>query len=309
MGGAQDVSGLGCWLVNTLDQVSRLALGTAQFGLKYGVANQSGQVSAGEVEQILEAARQAGVMTLDTATAYGESERVLGRHNLRGFSIITKLPEMPSDCLYPSDWVEAQLHASLERLGVSAIDGLLLHRPGQLLEPYGQELYRALQSQREQGVVSRIGVSVYGPEELEALCRSYNFDLVQAPFNLLDNRMLRSCWLERLKRVGTDLHVRSVFMQGLLLMSSEQRPKKFGRWAEQWSIWEQWLADTRQSPLEACLRYVMSVAHIERVVVGVDSASQWQEVLQASAGNCPPIPFELGCTDIDLLNPSLWDRL
>jgi aryl-alcohol dehydrogenase-like predicted oxidoreductase len=309
MGGAQGVSGLECWLVNTVDRVSRLALGTAQFGLNYGVANQSGQVSADEVGQILEAARQAGVMTLDTATAYGESERVLGLQNLRGFSIITKLPEMPADCSSVAGWVESQLHASLERLGLSAIDGLLLHRPGQLLEPHGQELYRALQAQREQGLVSRIGISVYGPEELEALCRSYHFDLVQAPFNVLDKRLLLSGWLERLKRGGTDLHVRSVFMQGLLLMSSEQRPAKFARWASQWSMWEQWLADTRQSPLEACLRHALSMAQIERVVIGVDSASQWQEILRASAGNCPPIPSELGCSDIELLNPSLWSRL
>lgn len=309
MGGAQGVSGLECWLVNTVDRVSRLALGTAQFGLNYGVANQSGQVSADEVGQILEAARQAGVMTLDTATAYGESERVLGLQNLRGFSIITKLPEMPADCSSVAGWVESQLHASLERLGLSAIDGLLLHRPGQLLEPHGQELYRALQAQREQGLVSRIGISVYGPEELEALCSSYHFDLVQAPFNVLDKRLSLSGWIERLQRGGTDLHVRSVFMQGLLLMSSEHRPAKFGRWASQWSRWEQWLADTRQSPLEACLRNALGMSQIERVVIGVDSPSQWQDILQASAGNCPPIPPELGCTDIELLNPSLWSRL
>jgi aryl-alcohol dehydrogenase-like predicted oxidoreductase len=291
------------------ERIGRLALGTVQFGLPYGVANQSGQVSLEEVGLILDVARQSGVRTLDTATAYGESEKVLGQQDLRGFAVITKLPEVPGDCVDVRGWVESQLHSSLVRLGLSAVDGLLLHRPAQLLGVNGPALFGALQSLREQGVVRRIGVSIYGPQELDTLCQHYHFDLIQAPFNVFDRRLAQSGWLERLRREGTDLHVRSVFMQGLLLMRSEERPPKFGRWESLWSLWDRWLAQSGQSPLQASLRHALAVPQIERIVVGVDSLVQWQDILQAVAGSGPPVPPGLECADVELLNPSLWNEL
>jgi len=295
--------------MNSANPPSRLALGTAQFGLPYGVANQSGQVSLEEVALILDAARQAGVHTLDTATAYGDSEAVLGLQDLKGFSIVTKLSSVPADCADVSGWVESQLYSSLERLGVSSVDGLLLHRPSQLLGEYGEALFHVLQRLRVQGLVRRIGVSVYSPEELDLLCQRYHFDLIQAPFNIIDKRLANSGWLDRLPLESIDLHVRSIFMQGLLLMGYGERPAKFARWNSLWAKWQSWLSETNQSPLQACLRHALAASQIEKVVVGVDSLAQWQGILRATAGDCPVVPAELECADIELLNPSLWNHL
>tara|TARA_R110000868_G_scaffold45808_5_gene151688 strand:- start:36496 stop:37383 length:888 start_codon:yes stop_codon:yes gene_type:complete len=295
--------------VNTVNSASKLALGTVQFGLAYGVANRQGQVSVEEVGFILDEARHAGVVTLDTAIAYGESESVLGQHDLKDFTIVTKLPEMPANCNDVAGWVETELTGSLARLGVASVDSLLLHRPMQLLEANGENLFKALISLREYGSVRRIGVSVYSPEELTELASRYDFDLVQAPFNVLDKRLDESGWLDRMVTNGTDLHVRSVFMQGLLLMSEFERPEKFAPWAEQWSLWQEWLDQAQLTPLQACLRHALRMQQIERVVVGVDSLSQWREILQAAAGDCPSIPEDLGCTDVKLLNPALWSAL
>jgi aryl-alcohol dehydrogenase-like predicted oxidoreductase len=292
-----------------MDKTKKLALGTAQFGLPYGVVNQSGQIPNDEIKQILETAGQADVTTLDTAIAYGESERVLGLQDLRKFSVITKLPSVPDGCSNVTDWVQEQFHASLERLRLKSLDGLLLHRPGQLLEPIGHELYQAMLALRQQGLVRRIGISVYGTEELEALLDSYQFDLVQAPFNLLDKRLSKSGWFERFDRSGTALHVRSVFMQGLLLIAKKDRPTKFERWGPLWAQWEQWLNDTGQTPLEACLRHALAVPQIERIVVGVDSISQWNDILSACEGPVISPPESLACNDIELLNPSFWNHL
>lgn len=289
--------------------LAKLALGTAQFGLPYGIANQLGQVSPEEVALILDAARQAGVHTLDTATAYGDSETVLGLQNLRGFSIVTKLSSIPAECMDVPGWVESQLCSSLERLKVSSIDGLLLHRPSELLGEHGETLFNVLQRLRVQGLVRRIGVSVYSPEELYLLYQRYHFDLVQAPFNIFDKRLVNSGWLERLPLEATDLHVRSIFMQGLLLMEYGERPAKFARWDSLWVKWRIWLSQTNQSPLQACLRHALAVSQIEKVVVGVDSLAQWQGILQAAEGDCPVVPAELQCADIELLNPSLWNHL
>jgi aryl-alcohol dehydrogenase-like predicted oxidoreductase len=295
--------------MSTVDQNSKLAIGTVQFGLPYGIANRNGQVSKAEVELILAEARRSGINTLDTAIAYGTSEDVLGSIPLDGFDIVTKLPAVPDDCKDVAGWVATELEASLSRLKVSKIDSLLLHRPEQLMASYGDVLYSALTGLREEGVVRRIGVSIYSPDDLDAICQDKPLDLVQAPFNIMDTRLLDSGLLHRLESSGTKLHVRSIFMQGLLLMPMGLRPEKFNRWASHWINWERWLEQNDLTPLEACLRYALSIPQIERVIVGVDSATQLKDILKGAVGECPLPPAGLSCSDIELLNPSFWNKL
>ncbi|WP_346351157.1 aldo/keto reductase [Oceanimonas sp. AH20CE76] len=292
-----------------ITNASKLALGTVQFGIPYGIANLTGQVESSEVTRILNLAKTESIFTLDTAIAYGESESALGQHDLSEFSVITKLPEVPYGSLDIAEWVNWQLEGSVSRLKVSTLDALLLHRPSQLLESFGDTLYQKLQGLKQQGIVQRIGISIYEPKELDLLCEHFHFDVIQAPFSIIDNRLSDSGWLQRLKGMGTSLHVRSVFMQGLLLMSRQQRPEKFSRWNDLWIKWEQWLEDTGQSALQACLRHALSIPEIEKVVVGVDSAAQFKQVIHASKGSCLSLPAELSMTDSKLLNPSYWNDL
>lgn len=216
--------------------VQKLIIGTVQFGLPYGISNNQGQVSRIEGSRILSLAHQVGINMLDTAIVYGDSETVLGQLSVNDWKIITKLPEIPSwiktDDI-PS-WLNSQVTGSLSRLRVSALHGLLLHRPAQLASPAGQTLYRALIAQRESGRVKKIGVSIYGPDELEQMPPSMLFDIVQAPVNILDTRMIRSGWASRLAADGCELHARSIFLQGLLLMPAHARPAFFTRWTLLW---------------------------------------------------------------------------
>jgi len=287
----------------------RLALGTVQFGLPYGVANESGQVSHIEAGAILEHAWAAGIDTLDTAIAYGQSEQRLGEIGIDNWHVVTKLPTMPDACTMVRDWVQESVRSSLHRLRISRLHGLLLHRSQQLLEPQGEELYAALLELKEQGCVEKIGVSIYDPEELDNLYPHFKLDLVQAPFNVLDRRLDASGWLARLYRAGTEVHVRSVFLQGLLLMGAMQRPKKFDRWMPLWNDWSRWLEEQEVTPLQACLGFALSQQEIGRVVVGVDNKKQLQEILAAAELEVPLPPDFLQSDDLDLINPSRWDML
>jgi aryl-alcohol dehydrogenase-like predicted oxidoreductase len=288
---------------------SRLAIGAVQFGLPYGIANQVGQVSRDEVAEILGHAWAAGVDTLDTAIGYGDSEAILGEIEVDQWQVITKLPEVPEACADVASWVQELVAGSLGRLRVPRLRGLLLHRPQQLLCPHGDELYRALVGVRDQGKTEKIGVSVYGPDELDAIWPRYQFDLVQAPFNILDRRLVSSGWLTRLCKAGTEVHVRSVFLQGLLLMDAANRPEKFNRWQSLWDDWHRWLTDHALTPLQACLSFAISQPEINRVVVGVDSLEQLRGVF-ACAKNTFNIPPEtLMSNDLDLINPSCWGSL
>lgn len=286
----------------------RLALGTVQFGLAYGIANESGQVSSAEAAEILDRAWAAGIGTLDTAIAYGESERRLGQIGVRQWRVISKLPAVPETCGDVDAWVRESVYGSLQRLGIPRLGGLMLHRSQQLDGVHGDALYKALAAVKERGEAEKIGVSIYGPEELDALVPRYQFDLVQAPFNVFDRRLVESGWLSRLRGAGTEVHVRSVFLQGLLLMDPASRPAAFDKWQALWKQWHRWLDDQALTPLQACLGYAMSQAGIDRVVVGVDSVMQLQEILSAVGARRVTAPRSLATDDIQLLNPSNWLR-
>lgn len=286
----------------------RLALGTVQFGLAYGVANKDGAVSPNEACSILDEAVAIGIDTLDTAVGYGESEAVLGRLDAGRFRVVSKLPGLPADVVNVEQWVRSQLAGSRQRLRMARLDGMLLHRPSDLLGPQGQTLYTSLLRLREDGLVGKIGVSVYGPAELEALFADYDFDLVQAPLNIIDTRLVDSGWSDRLATRGIELHTRSVFLQGLLLMSPSERPKRFARFSHIWKCWDGWLQENELSPLQACLRYANSQQGVSKIVIGVDSCLQLQDIAIATTGVLATLP---AWPDIDpiLINPSTWSSL
>lgn len=284
--------------------MNRLALGTAQFGLDYGIANQTGRVAPDEIRSVLNEARAAGMDLLDTAIAYGISEAALGQTGIRGWQVVSKLPACPVPSPDVAGWVRAQVEGSLQRLGVARLYGLLLHRPNQLLEPVGPGLVHALLQLQAEGLVQKIGISVYEPEELDRLMPRFTPGLVQLPYNALDGRWAQG-WLPKLAAMGVEVHARSVFLQGLLLMPAARRPTYFARWADTWAAWDSWLANSRQLPLQACLAAVLARPEIQRVVVGVDSAAQLRQLLAADV-SALEAPAGLQVRDPELLNPALW---
>jgi len=227
-----------------------------------------------------------------------------------GFRVVTKLPSLPKDPNNVVHWVTEQVHGSLARLGQKQLYGLLLHCPQDLLGLNGVQLMQALTDLKNDGFVQKIGVSIYSPDELEVVFNKIKIDLVQAPLNVVDRRLQTSGWLDRLKDDGVEVHTRSAFLQGLLLMERSKIPQKFSRWSTLWDQWHEKLQDSGVSALEACLAYPLSLEQVDQVIVGVDSAAQLLEILQA-AKNVNEVPGTLfmRSTDLDLINPSNWNHL
>lgn len=284
----------------------RFALGAAQFGMNYGVANNLGKPTQGEVKDIIACAKFHGIDTIDTAISYGDSEKSLGEIGVDNWKIISKLPEALRDSVDVSKEIWSMVDGSVRRLKVERLYGLLLHRPQELLEKNGDNIYRAMQEIKKEGLVQKIGISIYDPELLEDIMAHFDFDLVQAPFNPLDQRLISLGYASSLKSKGIELHVRSIFLQGLLLMQHEQRPAKFQRWSLLWGIWHKWLNDEELTPIQACLGFVKSFPDIDRVIVGVESKDQLIEILEASQLPAIRVPSNLQVDDLDLINPSNW---
>ncbi len=286
----------------------KLALGTVQFGMPYGIANQGGKVGPDEIARILAFARETGISILDTAIAYGDSEASLGAAGVADLCVITKLPSVPEgEAVGP--WIKAQVQASLHRLDVRSVYGLLLHRSEQLAGVHGAAIADALAALKAEGLVQKVGVSIYAPEDLEYVMRACSVDMVQAPFNVFDRRMQRSGWMARLQTLGIELHVRSVFLQGLLLIPPERRPRKFDCWAPLWKRWDEWLAATDQTPLQGALRFVLAQCGVAKAVVGVDGLAQLKEIVDASKGSAFGAPDDLASEELDLINPARWPAL
>jgi aryl-alcohol dehydrogenase-like predicted oxidoreductase len=268
-----------------------------------------GQVSRAEAKAMLQLAKVNGINTLDTAIAYGDSETCLGEVGTQGFKVVTKLPAVPDSCTDVNAWVVQQVNESLLRLDLTEIHGLLLHRSDQLLGLNGAMLYQALKALKDNGQVQKIGISIYTPTELDALIPRYRFDLVQAPFNLVDQRLCRTGWMRRLKDEDVEIHTRSAFLQGLLLMSQADMPDKFSPWSGLWHTWNQWMLEKEVSAVQASLAFPLKYPEIDRVVVGADNLSQLAQIVSAANISLQADLPEIHCDDENLINPANWNRL
>ena len=287
----------------------KIALGTVQFGVSYGVGNKRGQVKKNDVKKILNYVEKNGIYTLDTAISYGSSEKVLGEIGVDNFNVITKLPEIPNNCKNLESWVNENVNSSLNRLRVESVYGLLLHRPNQLLNPCFEGLWNILQDLKKNKVIKKIGFSIYDPSELKELFGFFKPDLIQAPYNVFDRRLKASGWLKQLHANGVEIHIRSVFLQGLLLMNKKERPNKFNKWIKLWNEWEDWLRLNETSPIEAAMSFVLSEDRISKVIIGVDSLNQIEEIIAVVKNNKSSYPKNFSIKDNRLINPSQWNSL
>lgn len=287
--------------------MATLALGTVQFGMAYGVANTAGKPGLDTVAEILTQARRNGIDTLDTAIAYGEAETVLGQVGTAGWRIVTKLPAVPEDTRDIAGWMETQITASLSRLGASRLYALLLHNPVQMHGPRAEAIAAALATMADRGLARRVGVSIQHPDtDLPAVLAHMDPGLIQSPFNLIDDALVRNGWATRLRGAGCRIHARSAFLQGLLVMPDADRPAWFDRWSGHWREWRRWLEAEGLTAPEACLRFVLSRPDIDCCVAGVDTPAQLAELLSAGDAPLRALPAWPGPPDSDLITPFLW---
>ncbi|MDA9868429.1 aldo/keto reductase [Gammaproteobacteria bacterium] len=284
----------------------KLGLGTAQFGGDYGVANSLGQVKEHEVKKILDLSLVNGIHVVDTAIEYGESEKTLGICGVSKLQVITKLPVVPENHSDIEGWVTNQVKKSLKRLKVEKLYGLLLHRPEQLLSIHGDSIYKALKKIKDLGLVNKIGVSTYDPHIIKDLLKTFRIDIVQTPLNLIDRRFIEGNYHKLLKDLDIEIHVRSVFMQGLLLIPKLEIPKYFNSWDSIWRRWHNWLDENSAHSLDTCLSFALAYPEVDQIIVGADSCQQWASIIQSMNANLHDSFPNIGVSDPSLINPSNW---
>ena len=288
----------------------RLGIGTAQFGMDYGVSNGSGQTPLPEVARIISHAAVNGIRVIDTAAVYGTSEEAIGgllpgRHK---FSIITKTIGFAGPTITPrdADMLEVTFMRSLARLKQKSVYALLLHNSDNLFMESSRLLLKRMFELREKGLVKRIGASVYNGKQVDQLIKC-GMDIVQAPLNVFDQRLAADGYLYRLKDAGFEVHARSVFLQGLLLLEPDRLDPFFGSLSGRLAAFHEAAGAYGMTPLEASLSFVLRHKEIDRVIVGVCSREELEEVMKAyrkASGLVDCSGFSL--RDERMINPANW---
>jgi aryl-alcohol dehydrogenase-like predicted oxidoreductase len=283
--------------------LSKIAIGSVQFGLNYGISNTAGQVTEDEIDQILEYAISRGINYIDTAQAYGNSEQVLGRFSKKyPLVFITKLKADFGS----GDAIISSFKASLHKLNVDALHGLLYHDFQSFKDQPNS--FEVLKDFKRNGQVKKIGFSLYHPEEVQYLVdRKLDFDIVQVPYNIFDRRF--EPWFEVLNSLGVEIHVRSTFLQGIIFMDTNNLPSFFNGFSSKLALFNLTCERLGVSPGQLALQFVAANPYIAKIVLGVQSLEHLKVNIEWLEGGIDALDMsftELQENNLDYIIPSNW---
>ena len=284
----------------------KLILGTVQFGKKYGINNKTGKIDKGEVNNILDFSWKKGIRTLDTAYSYGESENIIGEfikeHGENKFNVISKLPKQGANN------IKHYLDKSLSRLSLNKLYGYLTH--DMLAFNKNENLWNQMLKLKDEGKVEKIGFSLYFPREFsEAFKKGMKPDIVQIPFNILDHRFIPL--FKTMKDNNIEIHVRSVFLQGLVFKKTDGLNEFFDPLKPKLKYLRELSQSTGISIASLCLNYASLQKEIDNIIIGIDSLENLKEniLYGKDAKNICPILDKLSSLKVDneeLIIPINW---
>jgi len=290
----------------------KFGLGTVQFGLDYGISNIAGRPPLEDVRTIIKLADEAGFKILDTAPSYGDSEERLGACEVSKFNlkIVTKTPVFADKELTKSDGdhVYQSVQTSLARMKIPTVHGVLVHHADTLFKRGKEHVVDALLRLKADGLITKMGVSVYDSADLDRVLNVFEPEIVQLPLNVLDQRMLASGDIANLKKRNVEIHVRSLYLQGLLLMDINSLPKRFTPLKATLQRFHQEIASTGLSPLEGCLLFGQQIEEVDSLLLGIATPDQLRQIIE-SGQNIEGKTFDFNSyaeQSPTLLNPANW---
>ena len=252
-----------------MNSIQKICIGTAQFGSSYGINNQTGVPKDAELASIFSLANQAGIDVLDTAQAYGNAEERIGDLSGNEFNVISKFKELTAPFPF-----HLELKESLKKLRIRSLYGYMAHDSDLLIE--NKSWWKGLQLAKEQGLVKKIGYSLYSVDQLESLLNKQIIpDVIQFPYNVLDRRF--QSFLPEMASMGVEIHIRSIYLQGLLLMEPNHIPNKLLPLQPFLNTVREIAKRNQLSIGQICLGFVINNPLINKVVIGIDNLAQLKE--------------------------------
>jgi aryl-alcohol dehydrogenase-like predicted oxidoreductase len=286
--------------------MTKIILGTANFGNEYGVANGSKVLSRGEVKTIINWAQANGINHFDTAFAYGDSTDLLSTYLDKSAAPIidTKLDE--KSCQSSKLIVENAL-ISRNKLGIEQLSVLYLHNESLIQASWSSEISKGLKEVLNLGIAKKIGVSVYS-EEAIFTCKKIlpELSVFQVPENICDRRLLSSSKIQKLSEEGNDFMIRSIFLQGLLLMKPNVMPEELKSAVEYIRKLINYAQSKSLSEIDLCVAYAKSIPWASGIIVGVASLDQLKEIKRSSFAMPDGWAEAIPILPLDILDPRQW---
>jgi len=283
---------------------NKISIGTAQFGMNYGITNKKKSLTISEIRKILSYAKKNKINKIDTAYSYGSAEKKLGKFNLKKWKISTKIPKAPNKTSL-NYWVKKKINISLRRLNIKKFDTIFIHDIDEIknLKKF-KKIYLSLLELKEQKITKYIGCSIYEPDDLKKLSK-FKFDVIQVPANIFNDEIFEKKYSSYLKKRGTKLEIRSIFLQGLLLTRPGKLPRQFKIWEKLFLELHNFHKKKKISKISIALS-VLRGKNYRSVVVGVSSFSDFKEIIiNISRKIIKPPNFNIINRDY-LINPKKW---
>jgi aryl-alcohol dehydrogenase-like predicted oxidoreductase len=283
----------------------KLVIGSAQLGMNYGLFNNK-KIDDKEFKKIEKLVLKSKINFIDTAISYGDSENIIGSSKLKNLHIITKIKLPSKKNIQVRDWVFKEISKSLYKLKIKKIYGVLIHDYKDLLGKCGKDYLLSLQELKKKKIIKKIGISIYDFHEIKKIWKFWKPDLIQVPFNPLDNRILNSGWVDVLRKFKVKIFARSVFLQGLLINEDNSfiinknykiLLNKFKNWCYKNNI----------SLLQACIHFVKQFKKIDYLVVGFNNYNQLKEIIDVFKKKQIIIPQKFSTNKKNLIDPRKWN--
>ena len=273
--------------------------------MNYGLFNNK-KIDDKEFKKIEKLVLKSKINFIDTAISYGDSENIIGSSKLKNLHIITKIKLPSKKIIQVRDWTLKEISKSLYKLKIKKIYGVLIHDYKDLLGKYGKDYLLSLQELKKKKIIKKIGISIYESHEIKKIWKFWKPDLIQVPFNPLDNRILDSGWVDVFRKFKVKIFARSVFLQGLLINEDNSfivnknyliLLNKFKNWCYKNNI----------SLLQACIHFVKQFKKIDYLVVGFNNYNQLKEIIDVFNKKQIIVPKKFSTNKKNLIDPRKWN--
>lgn len=282
-----------------------IVLGGAQIGSSYGLFNKK-NFSNKEISKIEKILATSIIKYIDTAPGYGKSQKIIGNSKLNNLKIMTKIKLPSNKKINLIKFLSYQISLTLKKLKKKRIYAILVHDFKDLLSKDGQLLLNFLKNLKKKKIVKKIGVSIYSPNDLKIIWKFWKPDIVQAPLNVIDQRILKSGWISKLKKNKIKIVVRSCFLQGILI-NSFNHLKISKKSKNNLTSFFNWCEKKKFTKIKACIDFIRQFKKIDFLIIGFDDSSQLEYVLKILRTKICSIPRKFKDNNVNLIDPRKWN--
>lgn len=279
----------------------KIIIGTANFGQNYGLRKK--RIKSNETKKIFDFLKFNKLKSVDTAQSYN-SEKIIGRYKKDKFKIITKIDFKSAHANI--DKIEKIILKSFFEFKNHDLDTILFHNTKILHKDIGKKIFKNLILMKKKKYFKKIGVSIYNFNELKYLVKNFKIDVVQCPYNVFDTRLEDEKWINFLKKNKIEIHVRSIFLQGILINYKYRQNKYFSKIKDQFTSWDSFLERNRLSAVQGALNFVLQNKKIDKILIGIENLSQLKDIIESSYKSKKKLIFKINKLNEKFYNPSKW---